>query len=254
MPPAGNPPVTEIAVSDAEPTSVAGRINSFVDRHEIAWELTFAGLAIFFVALGFIEPTDPEGLQAIYAVEWAITIIFACEFGLRLWAAPIRRVYLAGHWVDLVSVVPPARWMRPFRLLRLLRLVRAFAGISRALAHLPRLAAHRGLVWLMAAWLSVTILASMGLYIAEHGINAAVSSPFDAMWWGIVTSPRSATAMSIRSPLKVGSRRVRSCSSASASTPPSRQPSRATSSPWIAATEPAWPSSSGPSASFRTGA
>jgi voltage-gated potassium channel len=176
-----------VAISPEAPTDVAGRINAFVDRHEVAWELSFAGLAIFFVALGFIEPTDPEELRAIYAVEWAITIIFACEFSLRLWAAPVRRGYLAGHWVDLVSLVPPARWMRPFRLLRLLRLVRAFAGISRALEHVPRLATHRGLIWLMAAWIAVTVLASMGLYIAEHGVNAAVSSPFDAMWWGVVT-------------------------------------------------------------------
>jgi voltage-gated potassium channel len=33
----------------------------------------------------------------------------------------------------------------------------------------------------------VTILASVGLYISEHGVNAAVKEPFDAIWWGVVT-------------------------------------------------------------------
>ena len=50
-----------------------------------------------------------------------------------------------------------------------------------------RLASHRGLVWLIAAWLGVTVLASIGLYSAEHGINEAIAEPLDAVWWAIVT-------------------------------------------------------------------
>jgi voltage-gated potassium channel Kch len=30
-------------------------------------------------------------------------------------------------------------------------------------------------------------LCSTWLYIAEHGINKAIDSPFDAFWWGVVT-------------------------------------------------------------------
>ena len=36
-------------------------------------------------------------------------------------------------------------------------------------------------------WLAILILTSFGLYVAEHGVNDAVGSPLDAMWWGIVT-------------------------------------------------------------------
>ena len=31
------------------------------------------------------------------------------------------------------------------------------------------------------------VLCSAGLYIAENGINKAITSPLDALWWGIVT-------------------------------------------------------------------
>jgi voltage-gated potassium channel len=31
------------------------------------------------------------------------------------------------------------------------------------------------------------VLTSMGLYVAEVGLNDAVSSPLDALWWGITT-------------------------------------------------------------------
>lgn len=167
--------------------TLRARLHRFVERHEVAWELGFAALAVVFVALGFFEPADPRQMDTIVAVEWGITVAFAAEFSLRLWAAPHRRLHLKGHWIDLVSLIPPARFLRPFRLLRLLRLVRSFAGIARAMGHLDRLASHRGLIWLIAAWIGVTILASIGLYSAEHGINEAVAEPLDAVWWAIVT-------------------------------------------------------------------
>lgn len=160
--------------------------NAFVARHEVAWELSFAALAVFFVALAFI-PLSPDQEGGVAILEWAITGAFALEFTSRLWAAESRRGYIRGHWIDLISLVPPARWLRPFRLLRLLRLVRAFAGVGRAITHVQRLANHRGLVWMIVAWVGVMILTSIGFYAAENGFNSAVQSPLDALWWGIVT-------------------------------------------------------------------
>jgi voltage-gated potassium channel len=109
--------------------------------------------------------------------------VFASRFG----ATHDRRAYLRGHWIDLFALIPAAREVRILRLLRLLRLVRAFAGLYRALEHFERLARHRGLAWLFVAWLAVMAICSAVLYTAEVGINRAVSSPFDALWWGIVT-------------------------------------------------------------------
>ena len=65
--------------------------------------------------------------------------------------------------------------------------MRAFAGVARALTSVERLARHRGLVWLLAAWSAVMILCSLALYAAENGVNEAVDSPLDALWWGIST-------------------------------------------------------------------
>jgi len=109
------------------------------------------------------------------------------EFTTRFLASHDRRVYFGGHWIDLLALIPTVRAVRILRLLRLLRLVRAFAGIARALTTLERLARHRGLVWLFAAWSAVMILCSLALYAAENGVNEAVESPLDALWWGIST-------------------------------------------------------------------
>lgn len=162
--------------------------NGFVARHDIAWELAFGFLAIGFVALGFLIDEAPAGSrQSFESVEWAITGVFAFEFASRLAAAHDRVRYVRGHWIDLVALVPPVRAARLLRLLRLLRLVRAFAGIYRASLHVGALARHRGFAWLVVAWLAVMVICSAALYAAEHGVNRAIESPFDALWWGVVT-------------------------------------------------------------------
>jgi voltage-gated potassium channel len=117
----------------------------------------------------------------IEADELVLTGLFVLEFGSRILAARSRLAYLRGHWIDVVALAPP------IRIARLLRLVRAFAGIYRAGLHIDGLARHKGFAWLLLAWLGVMALCSAWMYIAEHGLNKAVESPFDALWWGVVT-------------------------------------------------------------------
>ena len=168
--------------------TIRARYRTFVARHEVAWELAFAGLAVVFVAFAFV-PTVPGSATeaAVLTAEWIITATFIAEFTSRLWASESRVGYVRGHWIDLISCIPPVRWFRWFRILRLLRLVRAFAGVGRALTSLDRLARHKGLVWLLVAWVGVMLLCAFGLYISEYGVNGAVAGPLDALWWGLTT-------------------------------------------------------------------
>src|SRR5215204_1346015 len=169
-------------------TTIRARYRTFVARHEVAWELSFGALAAVFVALAFVPVTPGSAAdQTLFALEWLITALFIAEFATRLWAAESRPGYLRGHWVDLVSCIPPVRWARFFRLFRLLRLVRTFAGIGRAMTHLERLGNHHGLMWLIISWVGVMLLCAVGLFIVESEVNEAVTSPLDALWWGLTT-------------------------------------------------------------------
>jgi voltage-gated potassium channel len=164
------------------------RFNRFVERHEVAWELVMAALALVWVALGFLIDEVGSGERPdIEAVELALTAVFVLEFASRLVSAHDRLQYLRGHWIDALALLPPVRALRVLRLLRLLRLVRAFAGIYRAAMHVERLARHRGFAGLIVAWLSVMVVCSAFVYQAEHGTNKLLASPFDAMWWGVTT-------------------------------------------------------------------
>jgi voltage-gated potassium channel len=172
----------------SQAATVRARYRDFINRHEVAWELSFAALAVVFVALAFVPLTEGSAAEAtVLALEWVITGIFIAEFVSRLWAAESRRAYVRGHWIDLISCIPPTRWFRLFRLLRLLRLVRAFAGVGRAMTSVERLANHKGLVWLFVAWIGVMFLCAVGVYVSEVGVNPGIQSPLDALWWGLTT-------------------------------------------------------------------
>jgi len=161
---------------------------AFVERHEVAWELTMGALALIWVALGFLIDQIGEGLRPdLETAELALTAVFVVEFASRLYAAHDRTQYLRGHVIDALALVPPIRALRVLRLLRLLRLVRAFAGFYRVVMHLQGIARHRGFAWLIVAWLSVMALTSAFVYLAEHGVNKLMESPFDALWWGVTT-------------------------------------------------------------------
>ena len=163
------------------------RFNDYVATHEIAWELVMAALAAAFVALGFAEDEASTALDLITVANLVLTVVFVAEFAARFGASRDRRGYLRGHWIDLVAIIPTVRGVRFLRLLRLLRLVRAFAGAYRALASLERMTRHRGLIALFVAWLGVAGISATALYLAESGTNPNIRSPFDAIWWGVVT-------------------------------------------------------------------
>lgn len=147
-----------------------------------------AALAIAYVGVGFAgDAVTGATRSAFETVDLGLTLVFVAEFAVRFAATFDRVSYLRGHWIDLFALIPVARGVRVLRLLRLLRLVRAIAGIYWTLEHFERMARHRGLAWLFVAWLTVMVICSAVLYTAEVGINKAITSPLDALWWGIVT-------------------------------------------------------------------
>lgn len=164
------------------------RYNEFIDRHEIAWELWMAFLAIVFVAVGFAVDETPEGVQPILiTLDVVLTVVFVTEFSTRLAAARDRRAYLRGHWIDAIAMIPTFRGLRLARLVRLFRLFRAFAGVYRAVARAERFAGARGLAWVVATWSAVTVISCAAIYAVESGVNPQIQSPWDALWWGVET-------------------------------------------------------------------
>jgi voltage-gated potassium channel len=165
------------------------RYNAFIERHDVAWELVMAFLAVMYVAVGFAldDPADSIQQTWLLPAEVALTIVFVLEFATRLLAARDRPAYLRIHWIDAIALIPVARGLRALRTLRLLRLVRAFASVYRVLGHVESLARHRGLQIVIVSWLAVMVICCLALFLAERDVNPNLRTPFDALWWGIST-------------------------------------------------------------------
>src|SRR4029079_7108690 len=156
------------------------RFNGFIDRHDVAWELSMALLAIVYVAVGvaLADPALQPMAPGLESVELVLTALFIGEFAARFAAARDRTAYVRGHWIDLVAIIPAAGGFRILRILRLLRLIRAFAGVYRALGHVGPLANHRPLQTIVISWLAVMVICCAALYLAERDVNLAIRSPF----------------------------------------------------------------------------
>ena len=85
----------------ANRASLRDRYLAFIERHDMAWEITFAILAVVFVIVGFAEESP-----ALEAIDWTITLIFLAEFTSRITASYDRRAYLRRHWIDLAALIP----------------------------------------------------------------------------------------------------------------------------------------------------
>ena len=72
------------------------RFNAFVLRHDVAWELAMALLAIVYVAVGFAldDPALQPVAPSLELAELTLTVVFAAEFASRIAASRDRAGYL----------------------------------------------------------------------------------------------------------------------------------------------------------------
>lgn len=174
------------------------KYNGFVARHVVAWELTMAGLAIAYVAVGIASDNAIEPSATWLAIaDAAITAIFVLEFASRILAAYDRRAYIRAHWIDLIALLPTIREVRLLRLLRFLRLVRAAAGIYRAfgapllrrlLWHLGRAKEHfdARTTWFLGSSLAAIVLIA-GVAVTWMEGPLTFQQLGEAIYWAITT-------------------------------------------------------------------
>ncbi len=176
------------------------RLTLFVSKHDLAWTLVMTFLAIIFIVLSvWDDQANSLGDDALQAILYAITGIFVVEFGLRFYAAPSRWTYLKYHWIDLLAVLPSARFLRilglarltiALRLLRMTRLgvvARSLSDTHRATQQLQWIGDRNGLSTLIMVAAGMLWIGSGAVYELEHGVNPQFASFGDAFWWAFST-------------------------------------------------------------------
>jgi voltage-gated potassium channel len=162
-----------------------GQISAFIERHNTAWELSLAALAVVYLGVG---SSIDEGRGAPTFIIGGLAVIFLTEFGVRFWDAPSRRLYLRGHWLDLVSCIPLVGGVRGLRILRLLRLGAALRIFSLA-EHEAEAHQRHDSWWFLGPVLVVFWLgASAAYWSLEHGVNPSLHTFGDALYWSFITA------------------------------------------------------------------
>lgn len=153
----------------------------------------------------------------LFTIDTIILIIFAIEYALRLWvvqpelphavtiswkdrvfyhvAARIQWMLKPMHLVDLVAILPLFPFLRSLRILRILRLFthvdftrKLFRYFNPFEAASQTLRQNQLLYMFVASFIAMAVLlgAATG-FIAEHRVNSNMTTPFDALYWAIVT-------------------------------------------------------------------
>jgi len=190
------------ASRDSKPIAAHRKaVNAFVAKHEVAWDLSMAGLAFVYIVAGLFEdhPYGVLNLGSLIPIEIAITVIFAAEFSGRFYAAPSRGAYLRRHWIDLLALLPAIRYLRFLRLgrliyvlqaarvLRLGMLIRFLAEFDRVGNRVRWIASKNGVHIILLAAVGFVIIGGSLVWEMEHTSNPAFANFGDAVWWAFST-------------------------------------------------------------------
>lgn len=160
-----------------------------------------ATLALVYIGIGFMQdhPGGPMTESTLAAADLTITLAFLAEFSLRFYAAPSRRRYLRGHWIDLLALLPAIRWLRFLRLTRLVYiaelarllrlgvLVRFLVQLNRVGNQIRAMAVRNGVHVFLTLAAGLVVIGGTLVWELEHTINPAFHSYADAIWWAFAT-------------------------------------------------------------------
>jgi len=148
--------------------------------------LSLAWLALVVVELVWAPSSFFTGLGL------AIWGIFIVEFALRFFLAPDKWRFLKRNPITLIALVAPAfrflamlRFLRVLRVTRGLRLVRLVGTANRGLNALGKSFGRRGLGYVVAATVAVTVLGAAGMLSLEPAseVEGGFVDFGHALWW-----------------------------------------------------------------------
>ena len=162
-------------------------------------------LVVIVVSIVAAALESVQGVQGTYGsllrgIEWAVTVLFTVEYGLRLIAVrrPLRYARSFYGVVDLLAVLPNylslivagsqslivIRALRLLRIFRVLKLAK-FVGEASVLAAALKASSRKIIVFLLAVLTIVMIVGSV-MYLVEGEGSGFTSIP-QSVYWAIVT-------------------------------------------------------------------
>ena len=152
------------------------------------------------IMLESVAPIRTEYGQLLRGAEWAVTLLFTAEYGVRLWCVGRPRAYARSFLgiIDLLAVlptyvsliVPGGQVLTVVRILRVLRVFRVlklahYVGEARALGQALRASRYKITVFALAI-ITITVIVGSLMYLVEGPSHGFTSIP-RGVYWAIVT-------------------------------------------------------------------
>lgn len=149
--------------------------------------LSMALLAGLAAELVFRVPAEVERL--ILFIDTTICALLFIDWLVRFFDADSKAKFMKWGWLDLLACIPTVeafRWLRLFRIVRLLLAVRTFSRFRRVLESSKTSAGLSGIG--VTAMLMISF-GSTGVLLLEHQHpDANITQAEDALWWAVVTT------------------------------------------------------------------
>ena len=163
----------------------------------LLWAILLSVATVLLESVPRIRASHGEVLRI---AEWAFTVLFTVEYGLRLWTVRRPRTYAFSFFgiVDLLAILPTylsalitgsqslavvreIRLLRVFRVLKLVRHMREARGLMQALR-----ASRPKIVVFLTGVLSIAVIFGTVMYLVE-GDEAGFTSIPTSIYWAVVT-------------------------------------------------------------------
>ena len=166
-----------------------------LDRFErqTAWPMLILSVAIIpLLVIPLVMDLSPSANSTFFAIDLFIWAVFALEYGIRLYLAPVKGRFVRSNVIDLLVVLVP--FLRPLRVaasLRMLRLLRASAAVVlllRATKALRNVLTRHKLHYTLLVASVVTVGARLIVAEVERGApEGNIESIPDGLWWAVTT-------------------------------------------------------------------
>lgn len=134
-------------------------------------------------------PLPTEVGRLIFFIDTTICALLFIDWIYRFSDAKSKAQFMKLGWLDLLACIPavePLRWLRVFRIVRLLLAVRTFDRFKRVLVANKTSAGLSGVAVIAVLMVS---FGSAAILLFEHqNADGNIKTAEDALWWAIVTT------------------------------------------------------------------
>ncbi|MEL6345323.1 MAG: NAD-binding protein [Myxococcota bacterium] len=161
-----------------KPKTMLAQVRSWMDwfiHHPFTETVVVILILVWVVGLvGEHTIPDPGAQRLLVVLGGALNVIFIIEMVIRFWVAPVKRNFFKKYYLDLIAIIP-LDWVRPLRLLRLLRVGALFRRSAGELA--------------IVAMLSLCFVLGASLVLNQHdqAVEMAYNDELGSLWFSVYT-------------------------------------------------------------------